>query len=108
MNDAHPLVSEVLPEFHSELVVLLRGEAEHALADALGLVSFHDWCECGDDRCQSFRTAPEPEEPYGPGHRLVRLSAEDDTVIKVDVVHDAVVFVEVHDRPKLRIQFRAG
>ncbi|MFI6580358.1 hypothetical protein [Embleya sp. NPDC050493] len=108
MNDGHPLLSEVLPEFHVELAAVLRVAGEYALADGLGLVRFHDWCDCGDDRCQSFRTAPEPEGAYGAGHRLVSLAAEDGTAIHVDVVDGFVVFVEIRDRPKLRIRFRAG
>lgn len=106
MSEPRPL-SEALPELHAELISLLHKEAEHSLADGLHAVEFHGWCDCGDDFCQSFRTAPAPEGPYGPGHRMVCLLGEDDrAMVNLDVVHESVVYVEVLGRPKLRTQFR--
>jgi hypothetical protein len=100
-------LSEALPELHIELVRLLRTEGEHSLAGDLHMVRFHSWCGCGDDFCQSFRTVPAREGPYGPGHRMVCLLGEEDTaVINLDVVHESVVYVEVIGRPKLRTQLR--
>ncbi|MGC0414535.1 hypothetical protein [Embleya sp. AB8] len=109
MNEPHPLVSDVLPELYLELIGLLHDEAEHSLAGDLHMVRFHDWCNCKDDFCQSFRAAPAPEGPYGPGHRMIALLGEDDNaMINLDLVHESVVYVEVIGRPKLRTQFRTA
>ncbi|MEU0938491.1 hypothetical protein [Embleya sp. NPDC005971] len=106
MSGTRPL-SEALPELYAELVRLLREEADHSLADDLPKTHFHEWCGCGDDFCQSFRTAPDPEGPYGPGHRMVCLLGEGDrAMINLDLVHESVVYVEVLYRPNLRTQFR--
>ncbi|MYW04518.1 hypothetical protein GT354_40860 [Streptomyces sp. SID3343] len=100
-------MSEALSELHIELVRLLRTEGEHSLAGDLHMVRFHAWCDCGDDFCQSFRTAPAPEGSYGPGHRTVCLLGEEDTaMINLDVVRESVVYVEVIGRTRLRAQFR--
>ncbi|MBC3843591.1 hypothetical protein GXW82_35450 [Streptacidiphilus sp. 4-A2] len=71
-----PQLSEVLPDFAEELARLLRAEGEHQLADDIGAQRFYGWCTCTDDFCQSFRTAPEPNGAYGPGHRSIPLLPE--------------------------------
>ncbi|MEU0938755.1 hypothetical protein [Embleya sp. NPDC005971] len=107
MSEARPL-AEALPELHSELLRLLHVAAEHSLADDLHGVEFHDWCDCGDDFCQGFRTVPDREIFYGPGHRMVCLLGEDDhAMINLDVVHGSVVYIEILYRPQLKAQLRA-
>lgn len=106
MSDPRPL-SEALPELYIELVRLLHTEGEHSLAGDLHMARFHGWCDCGDDFCQSFRTAPAPEGSFGPGHRTVCLLGEEDrAMINLDVVHKSVAYVEVIGRPSLPTQFR--
>ncbi|WP_234327648.1 hypothetical protein [Streptomyces sp. NRRL F-2664] len=101
-HTAAPLMRDVLPGLSAELVRLLEEEGERDLA-----VCAHDLrlvadCGCGDDFCQSFRTAPHPAgTPYGPGHRCVQLLPDRGHLI-LDVVHGRIVFVEILDRPELR------
>ncbi|MFE3196491.1 hypothetical protein [Embleya sp. NPDC059237] len=106
MSETRPL-SEVFPEFYIELIRLLHEESEHSLAGDLHMVRFHDWCECTDDFCQSFRTAPAPDGAFGPGHRtLCLLGEKDNAMINIDLVHESVAYIEVIGRPKLKSQFR--
>ncbi|WP_234327435.1 hypothetical protein [Streptomyces sp. NRRL WC-3742] len=97
----HLLVREVYPELVAELVALLVAEGEVTLA-----LSAHDMrlvapCGCGDDFCQSFKTAPHPDgRPYGPGHRCVPLLPSRGMLV-LDAVDGRIVYVEVLDRPPL-------
>jgi len=58
-------------------------------------------CPCTDDFCQSFRTAPEPDGAYGPGHSNVSLLTDHGGMIVLDVVHSRIMFVEVLFYPPL-------
>jgi len=100
-----PQLSEVLPELADELTRLLRDTGESELANVIGCQRFHGWCCCTDDFCQSFRTAPEPNGPYGYGHRNIPLHPEQGMIV-IDVVHDAVMYVEVLFRPEVPAAFR--
>ena len=101
-----PQLSEVLPELANELARLLRDADEHELANGIGSQRFHGWCSCTDDFCQSFRTASEPDGAYGYGHRNIPLHPEQGMIV-IDVVHDAVMYVEVLFRPEVPAGFRA-
>ena len=99
-----PQLIEVLPELVEELTRLLRDMGEHELAEDIGFQRFYGWCTCTDDFCQSFRTAPEPNGAYGPGHRNIPLLPEKGTIV-IDVVHGAVMYVEVLCRPEVPAAF---
>lgn len=96
-----PRVADVLPELCAEICQLLRDEGEHALAAFLPSMPFIDWCGCGDDFCQSFRTASQPAGAFGPGHRSIPL-LPDRGMIVLDVQYGAVMYVEVIGRPETR------
>lgn len=97
-----PLVRDVYPGLLRELVALLEAEGERALAVCAHDLRLFAECGCGDDFCQSFRTAPHtPGVPYGPGHRNVCLLPERGDLV-LDVVGERIVYVEVLDRPRLR------
>lgn len=91
------MVTEVLPEFATELVEALLGQDDAQLAAqvrGLRLESSH--C-CDDHFCSSFYVAPR-SRPWGPSHRNVPVEVAAGMVI-LDVVDDVIVFVEVLDRP---------
>ncbi|MGA5820121.1 hypothetical protein ACPC54_19920 [Kitasatospora sp. NPDC094028] len=98
----HPLVREVFPDLVRELIALLEAEGERELAVCARDLRLVAECGCGDDFCQSFRTAPhEGGTPYGPGHRcLPLLPATGDLLL--DVVDGRIVYVEVLFREPLR------
>ncbi|MFF2625257.1 hypothetical protein ACFVUN_05720 [Kitasatospora griseola] len=102
MESEHPLLRDVFPELVDELAALLDAEGEPELASGASELPLVAQCDCGDDFCQSLRTAPHsPGRPYGPGHRCLPLPATSGTVV-LDVVDDRIMYVELIDRPPLR------
>ncbi|MDX6739799.1 hypothetical protein [Actinocorallia sp. A-T 12471] len=102
MPEDHPLIRDVLPELAAELVELLEAEGEHTLAALVPELRLVGRCDCGDDFCQSLRTAPHPTGlPYGPGHRCVSLDPAEGMLV-LDVVNGRIVYVEVLYRDRLR------
>ena len=99
--DEPPLVSEKWPHLAAELATALREEGEDDLATQVGGLRVSARCDCGDNFCQSFATAPEPAGPYGPGHRNVTLSPAKPGYLILDVVNNTIVYVEVLYRPPL-------
>lgn len=99
MEEEYPLVRELYPELIAELVRLLEAEGEPSLAVAARDIRLVAECGCGDDYCQSIRTAEHPPgTPYGPGHRNVMLAPD----LILDLVYERIVYVEILDRPPLR------
>jgi len=54
-----PLLSEVLPDLVEELAFLLRERGAEPLGDQLRALHIESICDCGDENCASFATAPE-------------------------------------------------
>src|SRR5882724_8649155 len=54
-----PLLSEVLPDLVEEMVFLLRERGAEPLCDQLRALHIESICDCGDENCASFATAPE-------------------------------------------------
>ncbi|MFE5536514.1 hypothetical protein [Streptomyces sp. NPDC056492] len=97
-----PLLREVFPSLTAELVSLLEQEDEPDLAVVARDLRILADCGCGDDFCQSIRTAPHPRgTPYGPDYRCVPLPADDGYLV-LDVVGGRIVYVEVLYRPEFR------
>jgi hypothetical protein len=93
--DEPPLLSTRWTHFAAELVTALREEGENDLADRVDTLRVLRQCGCDDDFCQSFYTAPEPTGAYGSGHRNVCLSPAEPGYLILDVVDDAIMYVEV-------------
>ncbi|MFD7455357.1 hypothetical protein [Kitasatospora sp. NPDC059827] len=102
MEPEHPLLRDVFPDLVDELSALLEGEGEHGLAVSVRDVRLVGECGCGDDFCQSIRTAERPRrQPYGAGHRCVPLLPSKGMLV-LDVVDDRIMYIEVLDRPPMR------
>ena len=102
MQQDHPFVRDVFPDLVAELVTLLEAEGEAELAICVRDVRLVAMCDCGDDFCQSIRTAVHPKgQPYGEGHRCVPLLPSQGTLV-LDVVKGTIMYVEVLDRPPMR------
>ncbi|MGW5879252.1 hypothetical protein ACWFMI_22165 [Nocardiopsis terrae] len=104
MEQGHPLIRDVFPDLIAELTALLGDEGERELAVCAWDLRLVDECGCGDDFCQSLRTADHPQgQPYGPGHRCVPLSPSKGMLI-LDVVDGRIMYIEVLGRPPMHRQ----
>ena len=54
-----PLISDVLSDLLEEMVFLLQGTGAEPLEQQLRELRIESICDCGDDNCASFATAPE-------------------------------------------------
>src|ERR1700679_1010862 len=94
---AAPLLSEVLPDLLEELVHLLQGTGREALEQEVRPLRIESICDCGDDNCASFATAPEVkvasvvELQSIEGHLIIDLNAA-----------EQICFIEVLGRPDVR------
>jgi hypothetical protein len=101
MEQEHPLVRDVFPDLVAELATLLEEEGERELAICVRDVRLVGECDCGDDFCQSIRTADHPQgKPFGPGHRCVPLMPSKGMLI-LDVVDGRIMYIEIIDRPPM-------
>lgn len=98
-NEA-PLLREAYPALSRELISLLEAGGERDLAICARDLRIVTPCECKDEFCQSFYTAPPPGGPFGPGHRNVALNPERGMLI-LDVVNNRIMYVEVLYYPPL-------
>ncbi|MFJ9714126.1 hypothetical protein [Streptomyces sp. NPDC101234] len=104
MEQDHPLVRNVFPDLITELTALLEDEGERELAVCAWDLHLVDECGCGDDFCQSIRTADRPRgQPYGPGHRCVPLSPSKGMLI-LDIVDGRIMYIEILGRPPMHRQ----
>lgn len=101
------LLTDILPEFATELRRLLLEQGESDLAAQVPGLAILDRCRCGDDFCATFYTQPKPEGRYGPGHRNVALTPEEGMLI-LDVVAGEIACVEVLYRNEIRRKLQAA
>jgi hypothetical protein len=93
------------PGFAEELAALLLVENAPELADQLLSAEIVSRCDCEDDFCASFYTAPPPDGAYGPGHENIQLDPTTGMVI-LDVVDGRLMQIEVLWRPDFRERLR--
>lgn len=104
MEHDHPLIRDIFPDLIAELTALLEDEDERELAICAWDLRLVDECGCGDDFCQSIRTAAHPRgQPYGPGHRCVPLLPSKGMLI-LDVVDGRIMYIEILERPPMHPQ----
>ena len=94
---AAQLLSEVLPDLLEELVYLLRQSDSAALEPQLRRLKIESICDCGDQDCASFATAPEVKVS-----RVVELEALEGILILDLNADDQICFIEVLGRPDVR------
>src|SRR5262245_25067776 len=95
-------VVELFPAFADELQRLVERSARPDLAEQVRDLPVVGRCQCGDDNCAHFYTAPPPAGAYGVGHSNVLLAAEQGLVV-IDVMGNRIVAVEVLDRPDVKV-----
>jgi hypothetical protein len=95
------LLRDRWPVLAAQIETALRTSDEPALADLVGELRVVKQCDCGDEFCQSFYTAPPPAAALAAGHRNLMLEAPWPGFLILDLVDDKIVYVEVLDRPPL-------
>jgi hypothetical protein len=98
-------VVERWPVFAGQLHDALVSGEEVTLAGQVGELRVDQVCGCGDDFCQSFYTAPPPEQAYpydeGRARNVVLNEPGWDGCLILDMVDGQIAYVEVLDRPPL-------
>ena len=92
-----PLLSEVLPDLIEELAFLLRERGAEPLGDQLRALHIESVCDCGDENCASFATAPEVKVAS-----TVELQATEGFVIVDLNAASQICFIEVLHRPDVK------
>jgi hypothetical protein len=92
-----PLISDVLPDLVEEMVHLLQGTGAEPLETQLRAMRIESICDCGDDNCASFATAPEVKVAS-----VVELQAMEGNLIIDLNAAEQICFIEVLGRPDVR------
>jgi hypothetical protein len=92
-----PLLSEVLPDLVDEIAYLLRERGAEPLCDQLGGLHIESVCDCGDENCASFATAPEVKVAS-----TVELQATEGFLIIDLNAASQICFIEVLHRPDVK------
>ena len=94
---AAPLISEVLPDLLEEIVFVMRQTDAAGLEEQLRALRIESICDCGDENCASFATAPEVKVS-----RVVELQAMEGFLIIDLNAADEICFIEVLGRPDVK------
>ena len=91
------LLSEILPDLIEELAFLLREGGADPLCEQLRALHIESVCDCGDENCASFATAPEVKVAS-----TVELQATEGFLIIDLNAADQICFIEVLHRPDVK------
>jgi len=91
------LLSEVLPDLVEEIAFLLRERGAEPLCDQLRSLHIESVCDCGDENCASFATAPEVKVAS-----TVELQATEGFLIVDLDAAGQICFIEVLHRPDVK------
>lgn len=90
------LVREVFPEVYADIVRLVEADGHQRLLEALPELAVVEPCSCGDSFCASFYTGARPRGTWSDeGHARSLRDADTKLVFSVDVVDDAIRYVEI-------------
>ncbi len=92
-----PLLSEILPDLVEEMAFLLRERGAEPLCDQLRALHIESVCDCGDENCASFATAPEVKVAS-----TVELQAMEGFLIVDLTAAGQICFIEVLHRPDVK------
>jgi hypothetical protein len=94
---AAPLISDVLPDLLEEMVYLAKQAGADPLEGQLRALKIESICDCGDENCASFATAPVVKV----ANFLELQSMEGQLIIDLNA-EDQVCFIEVLGRPDVK------
>jgi hypothetical protein len=92
-----PVLSDVLPDLVEEIAYLLRERGAEPLCDQLRGLHIESVCDCGDENCASFATAPEVKVAS-----TVELQATEGFLIIDLNAASQICFIEVLHRPDVK------
>ena len=94
---AAPYLSDILPDLVEELAYLLRERGAEPLCEQLRALRIESICDCGDEGCASFATAPEVKVAS-----TVELQASEGFLIVDLNSANQICFIEVLHRPDVK------
>ena len=94
-------INDLFPAFVGELSRLVSEAGHPHLSEQIPSLPVVARCNCAQDNCAHFYTAPPPRGAYPPNHTNILLPT-DDGLIVVDVIEDRIVAVEILDRPDVK------
>ena len=94
---AAPLMSDVLPDLLEEMVYLAKQAGADPLESQLRALKIESICDCGDENCASFATAPVVKVA-----NFVELQSMEGQLIIDLNAQDQVCFIEVLGRPDVK------
>ena len=94
---AAPLISEILPDLLEEIIFVVRQTDAAGIEGQLRALRIESICDCGDENCASFATAPEVKVS-----RVVELQAMEGFLIIDLNAAGEICFIEVLGRPDVK------
>jgi hypothetical protein len=101
IKNERPLLSDLMPEVAEELRTLISKSEFPELANQISGLRIVDRCQCGENSCATFYTAPPPNGAWGPGHENVLLDTKDGFFV-LDLLNQKIVCVDVLDRKDIK------
>jgi hypothetical protein len=92
-----PLLSDILPDLIEEMAYLLRESGAEPLCGQLRALRIESVCDCGDENCASFATAPEVKVAS-----TVELQATEGFLIVDLDAEGHICFIEALHRPDVK------
>ena len=94
---AAPMMNDILPDLLEEMVYLLKQQGADPLESKLRAARIESVCDCGDENCASFATAPEVKVAS-----TVELQAMEGFLIVDLNAANEICFIEVLHRPDVK------
>ena len=98
---------DVLPDLTARITGCLVAMGLPEVAQHLPELQFDSLCPCDDDSCASFYVAPVPPRTRAVTETETIPLLIDGDMVNLDVLDGQVCFVEVPDRPDLRVILHA-
>jgi hypothetical protein len=92
-----PMLSEVLPDLVEEIAYLLKQQGADPLESKVRALRIESVCDCGDENCASFATAPEVKV----ADYVELQSMEGQLIIDLNAASE-ICFIEVLGRPDIK------
>ena len=94
---AAPYITDILPDLVEEIAYLLRERGAEPLCEQLRTLRIESLCDCGDQNCASFATAPEVKVAS-----TLELQATEGYLIVDLNSADQICFIEALHRPDIK------
>lgn len=92
-----PMLNDVLPDLLEEIVYLMKQQGADPLEAKVRALRIESICDCADENCASFATAPEVKV----ANYVELQSMEGQLIIDLNAANE-ICFVEVLGRPDVK------